>query len=226
MHKILIVEDDVALLRGLVDNFEAEGFEVLQASNGTSGLEAALDAGPDLVLLDVMLPEVNGFEICEAARQEGLEMPIVMLTAKGQENDIVRGLELGADDYVTKPFSIRELIARVKVLLRRHRSSDTRAFAFGDCRLDRDRCRFEKAGEEVKLTRKEYRLLEFFLERQGKALTRQSIMNHVWGSSILVTQRSVDRCVTTLRSKVEDDHRKPRYIKTIRDVGYRFESDG
>lgn len=223
MHKILIVEDDVALLRGLVDNFKAEGFEVISASEGGAGLDAALDEGPDLALLDVMLPEVNGLEICQSIRKEGLEYPVVMLTAKGQESDIVLGLEMGADDYVTKPFSIRELIARVRVLLRRYCSTEVDSYEFGSCRLDRASCTFEKYGKAVSLTRKEYKLLEYFLQRQGKALTRRSIMNHVWGSNILVTQRSVDRCVTTLRSKVEDTPSNPRFIKTIRDVGYRFE---
>lgn len=223
MPKVLIVEDDMALARGLRDNFTSEGFEVLSAANGAAGLEALLERGPDIVLLDVMLPGLNGYEICKAARLEGCDMPIIMLTAKGQERDIVKGLELGADDYVTKPFSIRELIARVHALLRRHRAADTRVFEFGECRLDREACRLFRNGEEVTLARKEYRLLEYFLENEGKALTRQSIMNNVWGSSVLVTQRSVDRCVTTLRAKVEARPSQPRHIRTIRDVGYRFE---
>jgi len=223
MHKILIVEDDTALLRGLVDNFKAEGFNVVWAKDGATGLEAALDEGPDLALLDIMLPEVNGFEICKSIRREGLEFPIIMLTAKGQESDIIRGLELGADDYVTKPFSIRELIARVHVLLRRYRSTAIEHFAFGEYLLDRKAYALTKNGKSIPLTRKEFKLLEFFLQKSGKALTRRTIMNHVWGSSILVTQRSVDRCVTTLRSKIEGDLKSPKYIKTIRDVGYRFE---
>lgn len=223
MHKILIVEDDVALLRGLVDNFKAEGFEVVFASDGDSGLEKALNEGPDLALLDVMLPLVNGLEICQAIRSEQFEYPVIMLTAKGQESDIVRGLEMGADDYVTKPFSVRELIARVRVLMRRHCSPETDTLEFGPCRLDIKSRLLFREGKEVKLTQKEFKLLEFFLRREGKALTRGSIMNHVWGSRVLVTQRSVDRCVTTLRSKVEAEPSKPKHIRTIRDVGYRFE---
>ncbi|MEM9158353.1 MAG: response regulator transcription factor [Verrucomicrobiota bacterium] len=225
MHKILIVEDDPTLMIGLRDNFEDAGFEVLAAADGEKGLELALDAGPDLILLDIMLPKVSGYEICEAVRREGHDMPIVMLTAKGQESDVVRGLELGADDYVKKPFGIRELVARVNAFLRRHRSSEIKVFRFGNCELDRGAHRFRKGGETVKLTAKEYRLLEYLLENAGKALARNSIMNNVWGNSLMVTQRSVDRCVTTLRSKVEDDVRTPRYIKTIRDVGYRFEGE-
>ncbi len=224
MPKILIVEDDAVLLRGLKDNFASEGYQTLTAKTGDEGLDLLLDGGPDIALLDVMLPGINGYEICQAARRDGCEIPIIMLTAKGQESDIVRGLEMGADDYVTKPFSIKELIARVGAFLRRHGCADTLLFEFGDCSLDRRSCVFRKHGAEVKLTRKEYQLLEYLLVNEGKALTRQGIMSRVWGSSVLVTQRSVDRCVTTLRAKVEDEPARPRHILTIRDVGYRFES--
>ncbi|MBC2605159.1 response regulator transcription factor [Pelagicoccus albus] len=223
MPKILIVEDDEALARGLCDNFTFEGYEVLYASDGDTGLDLLLDKGPDLVLLDVMLPGIDGFSICAAARREGCTMPIVMLTAKGQERDVVRGLELGADDYVLKPFSIKELIARVRAFLRRHRSEDERVFTFGDFRLDRDSLRLTHSGTEVKLTRKEYQLLEYLVINSGKALSRQGIMSAVWGSSVIVTQRSVDRCVTTLRAKIEAEPAKPKHLLTIRDVGYRFE---
>lgn len=224
MPRILIIEDDPALRRGLLDNFQDQGYEVLAASTGEGGLELALSAGPDLLLLDIMLPGINGYEICQAVRREGLDYPIVMLTAKGQEADIVRGLELGADDYVTKPFGIQILVARVRALLRRHRSADTTVFHFGRCELDRESHQFRKKGLVIELTHKEYQLLEFFLQNPGRALTRTSIMNNVWGSSIMVTQRSVDRCVTTLRAKVEDRPHEPAHIITIRDVGYRFET--
>ena len=223
MPRILIVEDDAALLRGLVDNFSSEGYETLVAIDGVKGLDLLLEKGPDIVLLDVMLPGVSGFEICSAARREGCDMPIIMLTAKGQESDVVRGLETGADDYVTKPFSIRELIARVHAFLRRHKAMDEWLLPFAQYRLDRKSCRLLKGEGEIRLARKEYLLLEYFLLNEGKALTRQSIMNNVWGSSVLVTQRSVDRCVTTLRSKIETDVKRPRLIQTVRDVGYRFE---
>jgi DNA-binding response OmpR family regulator len=169
-----------------------------------------------------MLPKVNGYEICRIARARHLDMPIIMLTAKGQEDDIVRGLELGADDYVTKPFSIRELLARVKAFLRR-RGPDGDAVEFGDFRLDPAAHKLFKQGVEVVLTSKEFRLLEFFLQRSGRALTRDSILDAVWGNEVIVTDRSVDRCVTTLRSKVESDTHNPVFIQTIRDIGYRFE---
>jgi DNA-binding response OmpR family regulator len=220
--RILIIEDEPALLRGLKDNFETEGYEVRTANNGEKGMNALLKEPPDLVLLDLMLPKVNGYEICRAARAGKLEMPIIMLTAKGQEEDIVRGLEVGADDYVTKPFGIRELIARVKALLRRHPARSAEV-AFGDCRLDRAAHKLFRRAAEVPLTAKEFRLLEFFLQRAGRALTRETILDAVWGQEVLVTDRSVDRCVTTLRAKIEPDARRPLFIQTIRDIGYRFE---
>ncbi len=223
MPKILVIEDDPALQRGLKDSFSDEGYEVLVASDGEKGLDLALSASPDLVLLDIMLPKCNGYEICKVIRLEGYEYPIVMLTAKEEESDIVRGLDLGADDYVTKPFNIRELSARVRSFLRRHRASDVTIFRFGNCELNRESRQFQKEGEPVSLTSKEYQLLEYFLENVGKALTRTNILNQVWGSSIVVTERSVNRCIATLRSKIEDDSSVPKHIKTIRDVGYRFE---
>jgi DNA-binding response OmpR family regulator len=219
---LLIIEDDPVLLRGLKDNFEAQGYQVRTAKDGQKGLDALLAAPPDLLLLDLMLPKVNGYEICRTARSRQLDMPIIMLTAKGQEEDIVRGLELGADDYVTKPFSIRELIARVKAFLRRQ-GPESAGYEFGDCRLDLEAHKLFKKCVEVELTAKEFRLLEFFVKRAGRALTRDSILEAVWGDDVIVTDRSVDRCVTTVRSKIEPDSREPRFIHTIRDIGYRFE---
>ncbi len=219
---LLIVEDDPALLRGLKDNFETQGYQVRTANDGQKGLNAVLAEPPDLVLLDLMLPKVNGYEICRRARASQLNMPIIMLTAKGQEEDIVRGLELGADDYVTKPFSIRELIARVKAFLRRQ-NADASVIEFGDCRLDLAAHKLLRNGSEIELTAKEFRLLEFFAKRAGRALTRDSILDGVWGSDVIVTDRSVDRCVTTLRGKIESDPHHREIIQTIRDIGYRFE---
>jgi DNA-binding response OmpR family regulator len=219
---LLIIEDDPALLRGLKDNFEAQGYLVRTARDGQKGLEALLSAPPDLLLLDLMLPKVNGYEVCQTARARQLDMPIIMLTAKGQEDDIVRGLELGADDYVTKPFSIRELIARVKAFLRRQ-GPEGDSYEFGDCRLDLAAHKLFKKDEEIELTAKEFRLLEFLLKRPGRALTRDSILQAVWGGDVIVTDRSVDRCVTTLRAKIEPDPHEPQFIHTIRDIGYRFE---
>ena len=171
-----------------------------------------------------MLPKLDGYEICRRARRQGLNSPIIMLTARGQEDDIVRGLELGADDYVTKPFSIRELLARVRAFLRRQ-GPETLVHEFGACRLDLAAHQLFRDGREIALTAKEFRLLEFFLQRRGRALTRDTILDEVWGQDVFVTDRSVDRCVTTLRSKVERDPRNPCFIHTIRDIGYRFEAE-
>jgi DNA-binding response OmpR family regulator len=221
---VLIIEDDPTSLRVVKDNFVTHGFRVRTARNGEEGLEAALNGHPDLIILDIMLPKVNGFEICRAVRAEKLEMPILMLTAKGQEEDIVRGLELGADDYITKPFSVRELVARAKAFLRRSKSGSATEYKFGRFRLDMVSHQLLKDGVSVPLTNKEFRLLEYFLQHPGRAFTRDSIMNAVWGNSIIVTARSVDRCVTTLRSKIEPDPHYPTFIRTIREIGYRFES--
>jgi DNA-binding response OmpR family regulator len=220
---VLIIEDDATLLRGLADNFRAHDYRVVTAADGRAGLDAALAKSPDLIVLDIMLPGINGFEVCRLVRQQGLDVPIIMLTAKGEEEDIIRGLELGADDYVTKPFSIRELLARAAAFLRRRNASQGEIYCFGQCRLDLAARKFFRREIETSLTAKEFRMLEHFVRRPGRALTRSDILNAVWGRSVIVTTRSVDRCVTTLRGKIEDDPRKPRHIVTIRDIGYRFE---
>jgi DNA-binding response OmpR family regulator len=222
-HSILIIEDDPTLSRGLSDNFREQGYEVRTAADGESGLAAVLSESPDLVLLDIMLPKLNGYEICRRVRARELTLPIIMLTAKGQESEIVRGLELGADDYVTKPFSIRELLARVKALLRRRGDDDQTTHHIGDATFDLVSHKLSRGGQEVPLTTKEYRMLEYFVRRPNRALARNDIIDHVWGRSVLVTSRSVDRCITTLRSKIEPDPRRHKFIHTIRDVGYRFE---
>jgi DNA-binding response OmpR family regulator len=225
MHRpsIVIIEDDPALQRGLKDNFEAHNYRVDIYRDGPKGLSAILANPPDLLLLDIMLPRMNGYEICRLVRAKGLTMPIIMLTAKGQEEDIVRGLELGADDYVTKPFSIRELLARAKAFLRRREIAPGGLVQFGECTFDFTARKCLRGTEELALTSKEFRLLEFFLRHPGRALTRDQILDAVWGNEIAVSDRSVDRCVTTLRAKIEDDAHHPLYIITIRDIGYRFE---
>ena len=222
-HSILVIEDDAALLRGLKDNFAAAGFVVRTATDGKRGLESLLNDTPDLLILDLMLPGLAGQEVCRTARARGLTLPIIMLTALGQEEDIVRGLELGADDYVTKPFSIRELMARARAFLRRQGPAAD-VLGFGEFKLDLGSRRLTRGGLEVVLTSKEFSLLTYFVRRAGRALTRDTILDAVWGDEVIVTDRSVDRCVTTLRAKIEDDPRNPRFIHTIRDIGYRFES--
>ena len=222
-NRLLIVEDEPAIARGLTDIFRQHGFDVMAEADGEAGLAAALSAKPDLILLDIMLPRINGFEICRAVREQGIDVPIVMLTAKGREEDIVRGLNLGADDYVTKPFRVAELIARVQAFLRRRPGQQTDVHRFGNCEVDLPSRTVTRNGKRVSLTSKEFQLLAYFLQRPGCALSRDVILNAVWGHAVFVLPRSIDRCVTTLRAKIEDDPRKPRYIQTIRDVGYRFE---
>jgi DNA-binding response OmpR family regulator len=222
--RVLIVEDEPALLRGLKDIFTLKGCTVLAAADGEAGLNLALTGQPDLVLLDIMLPKVNGYEICRAIRERGLDVPIIMLTAKGQEEDVVLGLNLGADDYVTKPFKIRELMARANAFLRRRRSRQDSACRFGDYELNVAAHKLFRNGKEVELTAKEFRLMAYFASRPGRALARNDILNAVWGHAVIVTPRSIDRCVTTLRAKIEPDPHDPIYIQTIRDIGYRFET--
>ena len=223
METVLIVEDDPTMLRGLKDNFEFHGYKVLTAIDGEQGLNAALDAKPDLIILDIMLPKINGYEVCRLIRKENLDTPIIMLTAKGEESDIVLGLNLGADDYVTKPFSIKELLARAEAMLRRTRQPVKSIYEFGDFRLDIPARKLTRKGKEVKLSPKEFKLLELFVKRPGRALTRDEILNLVWGYDSFTGPRSIDRFVTTLRNKIEPDRHGPKFIKTIREIGYKFE---
>ncbi len=223
--RLLLVEDEPALARGLSDTLRAQGFDVHIADDGQKGLDAALSLRPDLILLDVMLPKMNGFEVCRTVRAKGMEMPIVMLTAKGQEEDVILGLNLGADDYITKPFRVGELIARARALLRR-RGADRTAQRFGHCEIDLTSRRVLRDGMPVDLTAREFALLAYFASRPGRALSRDTILNAGWGASVFVTPRSIDRCVATLRAKVEPDPHNPIYIQTIREIGYRFEPGG
>lgn len=220
---ILIIEDDPVMLRGLKDNFEFEGYQVQTANDGDAGLKLALAIQPALIILDLMLPKVNGYEICRFLREEKLEMPIIMLTAKGQESDIVLGLKLGADDYVTKPFSIKELLARVEAFLRRQRRQNVSVFTFGDCRLDTTSRLLVRNGQDVPLSPKEFELLTFLVTNAGRALSRDRIMNGVWGYDSRVTPRSIDRFVNALRNKIEPDPTRPCILKTVREFGYKFE---
>jgi DNA-binding response OmpR family regulator len=223
METILIIEDDATMLRALKDNFEFKGYCVLTADDGEEGLNAALNKKPDLILLDIMLPEINGYEVCRLIRKENLTMPIIMLTAKGEESDIILGLNLGADDYVTKPFSIKELLARAEAFLRRSRQTEQDIYEFGDCRLDIPARKLTRKGDEIKLSPKEFSLLEYFVKKPGRALTRDDILNMVWGYDSFIGSRSIDRFVTTLRNKIEPDPHNPTFIHTIREIGYKFE---
>lgn len=223
METVLIIEDDATMLRGLRDNFEFKGYHVLTTTDGEQGLNAALNAKPDLIILDIMLPKINGYEVCRLIRQEHLDMPIIMLTAKGEESDVVLGLNLGADDYVTKPFSIKELLARAAAFLRRRAQAEQDVYEFADFRLDIPARKLTCKGSEIKLSPKEFRLMELFVKKASRALTRDEILNAVWGYDCYVGPRSIDRFVTTLRNKIEPDPHNPTFIHTIREVGYKFE---
>ena len=222
MESVLIIEDDPAMLRGLKDNFAFAGYTVFTADDGEKGLDAALETKPDLILLDIMLPKINGYEICRLLRKEKLDMPIIMLTAKGEESDIVLGLNLGADDYVTKPFSIKELLARANAFLRRRKEPDIQTHTFGNFTLNTSARELTHNGKPVNLSPKEFKMLEYFLSHPGRALTRDTLLNAVWGYNNFVTSRSVDRCITTLRNKIEADPANPQFIHTIREIGYKF----
>lgn len=222
METVLIVEDDPALLRGLIDNFTYAKYRVLSASDGEKGLELALEEKPDLILLDIMLPLMNGYEVCRLIREEELEMPIIMLTAKGEESDIVLGLNIGADDYVTKPFGVRELLARAKAFLRRKKMHDCEAYSFGPFSLNITERNLMVAKANIKMTPKEFNLLHMLIRRPGRAYTRDEILNNVWGERCFVTTRSVDRCVTTIRNKLKKYDESEQYIHTVREIGYKF----
>lgn len=229
-RNILIVEDDPTLLRVLSDSFQSRGFHVNLAANGEEGLRKGTSSDLDLLILDVMLPGVNGYEICRYLRSEEIGTPIIFLTAKGEESDILLGLGLGADDYLAKPFSIRELMARVDAVLRRSRGDGIQEegrekVVFGDFELDRLSHKLRRIdGSPVKLSPKEYDLLEFLVEHRGEALSRQRIMDSVWGHESRVTYRSIDRFMTSIRKKIE--RRAGEHIETIREYGYRFRVAG
>ena len=221
---ILLVEDEPAIQQMVAMALRKAGYEVGMAGDALEAQSRIAGQLPDLILLDWMLPGMSGVEYARQLKKNDLtrEVPVIMLTARGEESDKIRGFDSGADDYVTKPFGIRELLARVKAFLRRQ-GSEANGYEFGDYRLDLTAHKLFKKGVEIELTAKEFRLLEFFVKRAGRALTRDSILAAVWGDEVIVTDRSVDRCVTTLRGKIERDPRSPRFIQTIRDIGYRFE---
>ena len=222
--RILVVEDEEAILLGLEENLLFAGYDVLKASDGPRALELALGERPDLILLDIMLPGLTGFEVCRQLRDKGMQTPVIMLTARGDEFDKLHGFEMGADDYVTKPFSVDELLARVKaVLLRgRARAAGPRTYEFDDVVLDLDSRTLSRGGEDVTVTRTEFDLLAYFLENEGKALSRDQVMNDVWGTEYYGTQRSLDSFVANLRRKIEKDTHNPQHILTVHGVGYKF----
>jgi DNA-binding response OmpR family regulator len=229
MKSVLIIEDNPAMLRGLEDNFDLKGYHVKTARDGEEGLKAALKEKPDLIILDIMLPKINGYEVCSQIRRQNLDMPIIMLTAKDRESDVVMGLNLGADDYVTKPFSIKELLARADAFMRRRGGEEPDVYEFGDCRLDIVNETFTRNGQPVKLSPGQFQMLRLFLKRAGCTLTCDEIRSAVWGHSHFVTLRDIDEAVSTLQDKIEPNPGNPTFIQRIIDIGYKFkppEPDG
>jgi len=224
MAKILIVEDEPKMVAGLRDNFEYEGFDVITAHDGMEGLERALATSPDLIVLDVMMPRMSGLDVCRKLKMKRPSIPIIMLTARGQEVDKVVGLELGADDYVTKPFSIRELLARVKAVLRRSHTlpQDQDRYTFGDIEVDMHTCRVTKNGNELEFTSKEYELLKYFLCHPGQNLSRERLLDEVWGYEVNTNTRTVDAHLVRLRQKLERIPEQPRFFLTVHGTGYKF----
>ena len=224
MTRILIVEDDLAILQGLEQNLRFEGYDVITATDGEVGLELAQRGTPDLIILDVMLPKRNGYELCRILRREGRETPILMLTAKGQEMDKVMGFEFGADDYVTKPFGLMELLARVKAMLRRAQrlESHLSQIRLGDVEINFDTFTASRAGKRIEMSTREFELLRYLLKSVAQVRSRQAILNEVWGTDYFGTSRTVDNFITRLRQKIEPNPKKPRYIQTVRGIGYRF----
>jgi two-component system alkaline phosphatase synthesis response regulator PhoP len=224
MPKILIVEDEPGMVAGLRDNFEFEGYQVLSAMDGVAGLERALADTPDLVILDVMMPRMSGLDVCKQLKSKLPAIPIIMLTARGQEVDKVVGLELGADDYVTKPFSIRELLARVKAVLRRAGSlpKDKERYAFGDVEVNLRSCQVSRHGRALEFSSKEFDLLKYFLAHPGEALSRDRLLEEVWGYDKFPSTRTVDAHLVRLRQKLEAKPEDPRFFLTVHGTGYKF----
>ncbi len=221
--RILLVEDDASIAAGLKMNLRHEGFDVLVERDGEAGLRTALAEDPDVILLDVMMPAMNGFEVLRELRRRGSPAAVIMLTAKGLEEDKVLGLDLGADDYVQKPFGLAELIARIHAVLRRRKIQAPDQVRFGDVVVDRRARAVTRAGEAVLLSPREASLLLFFLDHAGRALTRDALLEGAWGLDYEGTDRTVDNFVVSLRKKLEQDPDAPKHFQTVRGVGYRFD---
>lgn len=228
MSRILVVEDEPAIRRGLADNLARELHEVLTAADGETGYHLIKEKKPDLVILDLMLPRLSGYEVCRQVRAEGIATPILMLTARGEEGDLVIGLDLGADDYVTKPFSVRELLARVRALLRRGQpqSALVDELTVGDVSIDFRRYEARRAGTPrdtpLEMTRREFQILRALVSRAGEVVTREELLNQVWGLEVYPTSRTVDNHIAGLRAKLERDPAEPRHLLTVRGVGYKW----
>ncbi len=224
MAKILVVEDEPAIAFALENDLHTEGYEITLVGDGVEAVKRARAESFDLILLDVMLPNKDGFEVCRELRHGGLSTPIIMLTARMQEAEKILGLDVGADDYVTKPFSPRELRARIRAMLRRNVvETGGEVHRFGRCELDLARFELRREGRKLEATHTELKLLTAFIRNRGRVLTREALLENVWGSGVFVTDRVVDNHIVALRKKIEDDPSAPRYLISIRGMGYRFD---
>jgi DNA-binding response OmpR family regulator len=226
MSRILIVEDEASIALALDDDLRREGYDTEVVSDGDAAVDRGGGGRFDLILLDVMLPQRDGFEVCRELRRRGIHTPIVLLTARTQEAEKVLGLGSGADDYVTKPYSPRELRARVKAHLRRSARDVGEVYRFGDAEFDFVRCELRRGGQRVELSALEFKLLAAFIRRSGRLLSRAQLLDEVWGSGTHVTDRVVDNQVTNLRKKIEPNPDRPRYLMSLRGLGYRFDGEG
>jgi len=224
MKNILIVEDEKDMVTGLKFNLEARDYAVTAAYDGEAGYQKALKEKPDLVILDLMLPKLNGYEVCKRLKAEIPDLPIIMLTAKSQEAEIVTGLELGADDYITKPFSVLELLARIKAVFRRVKSGSEipEVLRFGNLEINLKKYNARKNGKSLKLSPREYEILRCFIEREGEIVSRDELLNQVWGYNSFPNTRTIDAHIAKLRSKIEDKPEEPKLIITIHGIGYKF----
>jgi len=223
MTRILVVEDEAAIAFGLEADLEAEGYEVEVAADGETAARRGRDTGFGLILLDVMLPRKDGFEVCRELRRAGVRTPIIMLTARGHDAEKVMGLEWGADDYITKPFNPPELRARIKAVLRRTSAGEQPVYRFGDAEVDFVRCELRRAGQAVEVTALEFKLLAAFVRNRGRLLSRQQLLDEAWGPGTFITDRVVDNHIVTLRKKIEPEPHAPRYLVNVRGLGYRFD---
>jgi DNA-binding response OmpR family regulator len=224
MRTILIIEDDISILDGLKDNLEFEGYRVYKETNGKRGLQLALNKDIGLLLLDLMLPGISGYEICRKVKKEKPGLPIIMLTARGSEMDKVSGLDTGADDYITKPFSLPELLARVRAAFRRTSEEPPAPeyCSFGNIRLDFVKLQAYAKGKEISLSAKEFAIMEYFISHEGEAIHRHDLLNEVWGYEAMPTTRTVDNFIMNLRKKLEENPSDPKHILGVRGIGYRF----
>lgn len=223
--KILLVEDEAGLVLTLTDRLISEGYKVVSVRDGEAGLNSALNNSFDLIILDIMLPKKSGLEVCRDLRAKGIITPILMLTAKGETTDKVVGLKLGADDYLTKPFEIIELLARIEALLRRSHfviSNSLESYSFGDVEIDFKRAEVRKGKNQLDLSAMEFKLLQYFIEHRGDVLKRDELLDEVWGYDAMPTTRTVDVHIAWLRQKLEDNPRYPQYIQTVHGFGYKF----